>query len=181
MNTLVIETHLYSDIELTRSDAEIITAYTDEPHTTARIRRTGNRTRDTPIGTRTGSNLEAFIDDRKVVLSPGSARVLKRSYRVRIEFDQRILTLSATSLEESRLLEGPTDTGDNAFGDLTQTHHGGVDVSWAVPFRFMRKTVTPPVPTRDDVLIAVCAAAAFGTGGLSVSMIALGFIEAVFP
>ena len=181
VNTLVIETYLYDDIEVSITGTEVVARYTEQPHTTASIRRTGERTRDAvPIGTRTGLALTASIDGRTVVLVPGSARALKRSYRVRIEIDGRVLTLVATTLNESRLLDGASDTGENAFGDLTRTHDS-VEITWAVPFQFMNKTVEPPVPSRDDVLMAVCAAAAFGTGGLSLSTIAMGSVEAVLP
>ena len=180
MNTLVVETYLYSDIEVSTTDTEVVARYTDEPHTTASIRRTGERMRDTPIGTRTRSALEASVDGREVVLVPGSARLLKKSYRIRIELDGRVLTLAAATLNDSRLLDGANDTGENAFGDLTRTHDS-IEVTWAVPFQFMGKTVEPPVPSREDVLIAVCTAAAFGTGGLSLGTIAMGFVEAVLP
>ncbi|WP_328812489.1 hypothetical protein [Rhodococcus sp. NBC_00297] len=180
MGTYLVETCLYVDIEVTRSDDETIAVYTDEPQTTASIRRTGERKRDTPIGTRSESALEAFVDGREVVMIPGFGRLLKKSYRVRIEFDRRVLTLAATTLNDSRFLDGSTDTGRNAFGDLTLAHDS-IEIAWAVPFQFMSQTIEPPVPSREDVLVAVCAAAAFGTGGLSLSTIAMGFIEAVLP
>lgn len=179
---VIVETFLYSNIVLSYSDGEIGATYTDDPHTTVVIRRVGQRTHEkTPIGTRIASRLEAFTDGRQIALFPGPARVLKRSYRVRIEFDERVLTLAAKNLEDSMLLDGTTDLGSNSFGDLTRTHRGSVDVLWAVPFKFMKETVSPPTPSRDDVLIGVCAAAAFGTGGLSATTIAVGLAGAIFP
>ncbi|MFD4785067.1 hypothetical protein ACFWNH_29010 [Rhodococcus qingshengii] len=182
MFTDVVETFLYSEIVLRCDDSEVSATYADDPRTTVSIRRIGHRTHEkTPIGTRSAPNIEASIDGRVIVLTPGPAKMLKRSYKVQIEFDGRILTLAAKNLEDSMLLDGTKDNGNNSFGDLTRTHRGSVDVFWAVPFKFMKETVLPPTPSRDDVLIGVCAAAAFGTGGLSASTIAAGFASAIFP
>ncbi len=180
MRTVLVETHLFGDIELTYLDTAIVATYTDAPQTEASITRTGTRTGNTPIGTRDASALRAVLGGRDVPLFPGRARLLKRTYRVGMEVDGRVLTLAARTLTDSRLLDGASDTGENCFGELTRTDDG-IEIVWAVPFRLMTRTVEPPSPTRDDVLISVCAAAAFGTGGLSATTVVMGFVEALLP
>ncbi|WP_440460398.1 hypothetical protein [Rhodococcoides corynebacterioides] len=180
MRTVLVETHLFGDIELTYRDSAIVATYTVEPSTEVSITRTGKRSRNSPIGTRDESALQAVLDGRDVPLSPGRARLSKRTYRVGFEIDGRVLTLAARTLTDSRLLDGTSDTGENCFGELTRTHDG-IEITWAVPFRFMTRTIEPPIPTRDDVLVAVCVAAAFGTGGLSVATVVMGFVDALLP
>ena len=180
---MTVDTHLYGDVDVTYGESEIAGRYRDsEIPTSARIQRIGQRTRDkTPIGTRTASNLRASIDGRTISVRPGSARVLKRSYRVRIELGERVLVLVAKNLEDSTLLNGDSDRGDNSFGELTRDFEGGIEVAWSLPFTFMKKLVEPPVPSHEDVLVGVVVAAAFGTGGLSASTIVMGAIGSIFP
>lgn len=182
IESMVIDTLLYGQVNLHYSDGEVEAAYQESPHTTVKISRVGERThKKTPIGTRTASAVQAAIDGRTITLNPGRARLLKRSYRVGIEFDDRVLTLAAKDLEESFLLDGRSDRGDNSFGVLTRGYGGAIDVMWSLPFKFATKTVEPPTPSREDVLVGISAAAAFGTGGLSATTIVMGALGAVFP
>ena len=179
---VVVETGIYGEVDLTYRDDEICGSYREGVPMTVTISRTGPRTSDkVPIGTRTAANLRAGIDGRDIVLDPGRARLFKRSYRVGIQYDGRTLTLRAKTLEDSALLDGPSDRGNNEFGVLTRVFGGGVDVLWSLPFTMVNKTIEPPTPTREDALIGIVVAAAFGTGGLSLTTIVMGAVESIFP
>lgn len=180
--SVLVDTLLYEQVLLHYRDDEISGAYQEGPPTTVRIHRVGERAhKNTPIGTRTAASLRATIDGRAITLNPGRARLLKRSYRVGIEFDDRVLTLSAKGLEDSFLLDGPADHGDNSFGVLTRSFGGGVEILWSIPFKFMGKEIQPPTPSHDDVLVGMVAADAFGTGGLSASTVVMGAVASIFP
>ncbi|MDJ0396545.1 hypothetical protein QMK17_24905 [Rhodococcus sp. G-MC3] len=77
--------------------------------------------------------------------------------------------------------EEPKKCGDNSFGVLTRTFGGGIDVMLSIPFKFVKKTVEPPTPSREDMLVGIVTAAAFGTGGLSASTIVMGAVASLFP
>ncbi|RMB77955.1 hypothetical protein AYK61_17375 [Rhodococcus sp. SBT000017] len=178
----VVETGIYGEADLTHRDESIFGSYREGVPMTVTISRTGPRTSDkVPIGTRTAANLRAGIDGREIVLDPGRARLFKRSYRVGIQYGGRTLTLRAKNLEDSALLDGPSDRGDNEFGVLTRVFGGGVEVLWSLPFTMMNRTIEPPTPTREDALIGIVVAAAFGTGGLSLTTIVMGAVESILP
>ncbi|MCJ0979052.1 hypothetical protein MTX35_15170 [Rhodococcus sp. ARC_M12] len=179
---VVVETGIYGEAELTYRDEEISGSYREGVPVTVTISRTGPRTSDkVPIGTRTAANLRADIDGRDILLAPGRARLFKRSYRVGIQYGGRTLTLGAKNLEDSVLLDGSSDRGDNEFGVLTRVHGGGVEVLWSLPFTMVNRTIEPPTPSREDALIGIVVAAAFGTGGLSLTTIVMGAVESIFP
>ncbi|OZF52741.1 hypothetical protein CH291_02935 [Rhodococcus sp. 14-1411-2a] len=98
-----------------------------------------------------------------------------------MSFRDNTLTLAAKDLESSAVFRGVSDNGDNCFGDLTREYGGGVSAFWGLPFTFFGKSVEPPTPSEDEVLIAFAAAAAFGTGGLSVTTIVMSLLGSVFP
>ncbi|MDZ7918279.1 MAG: hypothetical protein U5O16_41780 [Rhodococcus sp. (in: high G+C Gram-positive bacteria)] len=178
----VIETGIYGHADVLYRDDEVCGSYREGVPMTVTISRTGPRTSETvPIGTRTTANLRADIDARDLVLDPGRAKLFKRSYRVGIQYDGRTLTLRAKNLEDSVLLDGPSDRGDNEFGVLTRVFDGGIDVLWSLPFTMVNRTIEPPTPSREDALIGIVVAAAFGTGGLSLTTIVMGAVESILP
>ena len=88
--------------------------------------------------------------------------------------------LVAENLATSRFISQQRNNGDNSFGKLTRTADGSVDVLWS-PFTDLKKTVDPLLPSRDQAIIAIAVAAAFGTGGLSPATIAVGILESSLP
>ena len=180
--TVVVETGIYGDVDLIYRDDEICGSYREGVPMTATIARIGARTSATvPIGTRTSAHLKASIDGREIVLTPGRARLVKRSYRVGIQYGERTLSLRAKNLEDSVLLDGSSDRGDNEFGVLTRVFGGGVEVLWSLPFTAMNRTIEPPTPSREDALVGIVVAAAFGTGGLSLTTIVMGALDSILP
>lgn len=180
--TVQVETGIYGELDLIYRDDEICGSYREGPPMTATIARIGARTSATvPIGTRRAAQLKASIDGCEILLDPGRARLVKRSYRVGIQYDGRTLSLRAKNLEDSVLLDGSSDRDDNQFGVLTCVFGGGVDVLWSLPFRMVNKTIEPPTPSREDALVGIVVAAAFGTGGLSLTTIVLGALDSILP
>ncbi|MFI8566100.1 hypothetical protein ACIGGF_06005 [Rhodococcus sp. NPDC078407] len=180
--TVVVETGIYGELNLIYRDDEICGSYREGTPMPVTITRVDARISDTvPIGTRTAAHLNASIGGREIVLTPGRARLVKRSYRVGIHYGERTLSLRAKNLEDSVLLDGSSDRGDNEFGVLTRVFGGGVDVLWSLPFTAMNKRVEPPTPSREDALIGIVVAAAFGTGGLSLTTIVMGALESILP
>ncbi|MDI9893505.1 hypothetical protein QM797_02100 [Rhodococcus sp. IEGM 1381] len=180
--SVLVETGIYGELDLIYRDDEICGSFREGVPMTVTISRTGPRTSDTaPIGTRTAAHLQASIDGRDIVLDPGRARLFKRSYRIGIQYGGRTLTLRAKNLEDSVLLDGSSDRGDNEFGVLTRVFAGGVDVLWSLPFTMVNKTIEPPTPSREDALVGIVVAAAFGTGGLSLTTIVMGALESILP
>ncbi|GGG21284.1 hypothetical protein GCM10007304_38920 [Rhodococcoides trifolii] len=179
---MIVDSLLYGNVVVQYATSEITATYDGEPRTTVSVRRTGgaDHTR-TPIGTRDPSAITASIDGRPVELTPGKARIMKRSYDVGISFDGRLITMRAKNLEASTLLCGTTDDGMNSFGELTRVYDGTVDIEWSVPFAAMKKTIEPPIPSREEALVGIAVAAAFGTGGLSAATIVSSIVGSVFP
>ena len=52
---------------------------------------------------------------------------------------------------------------------------------WSLPFRMVNKTIEPPTPSREDALVGIVVAAAFGTGGLSLTTIVMGALDSILP
>lgn len=181
-STVHVDTFIHGVVEIEYDDATITGSIGDtDPHHVV-VERIGERTHPkTPIGTRDPGRVRATIDDRALGIVPGRARLLKRSYRVGIEFGGRTMTLSAKNLEDSIFLDGDSDRGDNAFGELTRRADGTVEVMWSVPFRLGKKRVEPPVPTFEEALVGIVVAAAFGTGGLSATGLIMGAVDALLP
>lgn len=166
-STVSVDTLLFGAVDLTYRDGVVTGRYVDAPHTVVKIRRSGGRTHTTaPIGSRTPADITATIDGRSVTLEPGRAKFVEKSFLVRIEFDERVLTLAAKNLEDSRLSVGDQDRGDNELGALTRVFGGGVEVIWSTSFTAMGRQIDPPVPSRNDALVGIVVAAAFGTGGV---------------
>ncbi|MGV8873921.1 MAG: hypothetical protein ACOH2Q_15425 [Rhodococcus sp. (in: high G+C Gram-positive bacteria)] len=182
METATIDTALYDDIVVEHAEAAISAFYVSRPDLRATFTRIGPRTHDkTPLGTRLTACIRAEFDGESMSVQVGRARVTKASYRVRLSFRNTTLTLAAKDLESSALLRGESDSGDNCYGDLTREYAGGVSVFWGLPFRFVGRTIEPPTPSENEVLVGVAAAAAFGTGGLSVTTIFMSLMGSVLP
>ncbi|MCZ4517137.1 hypothetical protein O4220_01320 [Rhodococcus ruber] len=180
--TVLVETGIYGELDLIYRDDEICGSYREGAPMSVTISRMGPRISDTaPIGTRIAAGLQSSIDGCDIVLDPGRARLFKRSYRVGIQYGGRTLSLRAKNLEDSVLLNGSSDQGDNEFGVLTRVFGGGIEVLWSLPFTMVNKTIEPPTPSREDALVGIVVAAAFGTGGLSLTTIVMGALESILP
>ncbi|OZD01090.1 hypothetical protein CH275_20290 [Rhodococcus sp. 06-235-1A] len=182
METVQIDTALYDDVVVERSDHAVSAYYVSKPAVRATFTRIGPRTHDkTPLGTRYAALVDGEFDGRPMSVQVGRARVTKASYRVRMAFQHTTLTLAAKDLESSALIRGDSDGGDNCYGDLTREYGGGVSVFWGLPFGFAGRTIEPPTPSENEVLVGVAAAAAFGTGGLSLTTIVMSLLSSAFP
>jgi hypothetical protein len=182
VHTVRIETALYDDVELVYQDDSVAGSYLSTPSSRVTFVRTGPQTAErTPLGTRRSTDIRATVGGDPIAVQLGSARVMKRSYRVRLAYRDRVVVLAAKDLESSALIRGDRDNGNDSFGDLTREYDGGVSAFWGLPFTFLRAKLEPPTPTADEVLVGMTAAAAFGTGGLSVTTIAMSALSSVLP
>ncbi|WP_028479623.1 hypothetical protein [Nocardia sp. CNY236] len=180
----VADSVIYGNLLITATDSSVSVQLESDDSTVVVIERTGPRTRkNIPIGTRDPRFLTARVNDREITVTPGSGRFLKRSYRILVEIEDRVISLGAMDIDTSTFIDGKPNEIVNQYGDLTARSDGSVEVGWAVPqrVRLVNRMVVPPEPTVDDVLIGFALAAAFGTGGLSVTTIVMGLVASVFP
>lgn len=177
LSKAAVDTVLYGQVSISYTDRDISAEYDTGPPTAVTIRRIGTRTHPrTPLGTRESDRVRAEVNGAVMTLTPRPTRLWKSSYSVGLEVKGARFGLVAKDLETSRFVSGHRNDGDNSFGELTRTADGSIDVLWAVPFTFLKKTVEPPLPSRDQAIIAIAVAAAFGTGGLSATTIAVGIL-----
>lgn len=175
---------VFGEVIIEHAESRIGTWLESDPARVFVIERRGPRTRKSvPIGTRDEKHLTAALSGQPVVLRPGSGRLVRRTYRVVVEFDSRILSFGPKDLTTCRFIDGRPREIEKEFGTLTLYRDGSVRVEWAYPMRIplVRRTVIPPDPTVDDVLIACGVAAAFGTGSLSLTSLVMGLVSSVFP
>ncbi|MFG1797640.1 hypothetical protein [Nocardia sp. NPDC049149] len=106
--------------------------------------------------------------------------VFKRSYRVVVEIDDRVLTLEPKSVEASRFLNGGPGEIDKSFCRFFSRGNGSLCVDWKTPAttEVLGRATEPPQPTAEDALIGFALAAAFGVGSLSAVPFILEFIGA---
>ncbi len=116
------------------------------------------------------------MNGRELTLTIGSGRLFKRNYRIVAEFDGRFVSLRPKDIEATTYLNGkPPHEIEKEFGEFTLRAGGTVEVFWALPRKVLHKTVEPPVPTVEELLVGYALAAAFGTGGdLSLTTIVMG-------
>ncbi|MQY19478.1 hypothetical protein [Nocardia macrotermitis] len=174
----------FGDVVIEHTESSVATWLESDASRVFRIERSGPRTRkNVPIGTRDGNFLTADLGGEPVTIRPGSGRIVRRSYRVMLEFGSRTTSLSPKDLTTCRVLNGHPREIENEFALLTAYRDGSVGLEWAYPVRIpiMRRTITPPEPEADDILIGCGAAAAFGTGSLSLTSIVMGLVSSVFP
>ncbi|WP_157117460.1 hypothetical protein [Nocardia vaccinii] len=100
-----------------------------------------------------------------------------------VEFDSRTVSFGPKDMTTCRFVDGRPHEIEKQLCSLTAYPDGSVGIEWALPMRIavLKRTVIPPEPTAEDVLIASGVAAAFGTGSLSLSSIVMGLVSSVFP
>ncbi|MEU1817988.1 hypothetical protein ABZ543_22755 [Streptomyces roseifaciens] len=119
-----------------------------------------------PIGTRKGADLTMTVDGDAVRLAPGKGRLSRRSYAVDVTRDGVAYRLVPDSLDGSRLLKNGKHIGDFSSGGDGRVLAGwkkGADVSPA------------------DASVGYALAAAFGTGGQPMWMMAVEAVSELIP
>ncbi|MFD6161634.1 hypothetical protein ACFWF7_02025 [Nocardia sp. NPDC060256] len=181
---LIADSLIFGNILITRTGDTVTTRLESDESTTVTISRTGPRIRkNIPIGTRDPNFLTTRVNDREIKVVPGSGKILKRTYRIIVEDDDRILSFRPTGIDTCMFIKGKPHEIEKHFGDLTADVDGTIEVLWAVPqhVKLVNKTVEPPEPTVEELLIGYALAAAFGTGALSLSSIIMGLVSAALP
>ncbi|WP_067675568.1 hypothetical protein [Nocardia miyunensis] len=174
----------FGDVVIERAESRVATWFESDASRVFTIERRGPRTRDNvPLGTRDENSLTADLAGEPVGIRPGGGRIVKRTYRILIEYDSRTSSFGPKDLTTCRFIGGNPWEIEKEFCSLTAYTDGGVGIEWALPVRIalLKRTVVPPEPTPDDVLIACGVAAAFGTGSLSLTAIVMGLVSSVFP
>ncbi len=181
---VIVDTAVYGNVIIERTDDRVSARLESDGSPVVTIERTGPRTRKrVPIGTRRTKHLTARVNERPLALTLGRGWVMKRSYRIVVETEGRYLSLRARNLETSVFQQGKLYATDKEMAELTARADGTVDVLWATPGKVsaLGKTLAfdPPEPTAEDLLIGYAAAAAFGTGGLSLFGLVSLLIDAI--
>ncbi|WP_280264294.1 hypothetical protein [Nocardia wallacei] len=177
-----VDTLISGVVIIERSEGKVRTYLESDAGTAVTIEREGPRTdKRSPIGSRHSSALTMRLNDRELGLTVGSGRVLKRTYRVVVEIDGRVVSLRPKDIETHTFLNGKPHEIEKEFGELTARADGTIEVFWALPKKVLHKTIEPPVPTTEDLLIGYAAAAAFGTGALSLTTILMGAVASIMP
>lgn len=177
------ECALFGGVVIERTDATVTAHLAAAGEKVVTLTRQGPRTRPKiPIGTRDPLQLTGTVNGRALTVRPGMGRLPKRTYRVELTAGESAWCLAPATLGTSRLLKGLRSTADNSFGDFTTNPLTGVvDVVWETPVTIAGKVVKPPEPSPEDALVGYAAAAAFGTGGLSLLGIIPELIAAIIP
>ncbi|MBT0566901.1 hypothetical protein [Williamsia sp. CHRR-6] len=177
-----LDTDLFGDVVLRSGDGVVEAVSVDEPACRVTLRRRGEVTHErTPLGTRDPEAVEIDLPGAKVTVRPRRARFTKRSYRVDIEVDGVALDLSPRDDVCCEFRLSTLDVAHNVFAELTRHGDGTVELIWSPPVRLGHRTFDPPVPSREQLLVALTVAAAFGTGGLSLLTIASNAVDAMLP
>lgn len=180
----VVDTVLYGNIVVDRADSSVTTYPEGDESVVVHIERVGPRTRkNVPIGTRSGECIAARVGDRAITVSPGSGRLFKRTYRISVALDDRIVSFRPSTVDTVTFIDGRPHEIEKSFCDLTAAADGTIDVTWAVPqtVRILGKTIEPPIPTTEDLLVGYALAAAFGTGALSLVAVVAEMVAMVVP
>ncbi|MGL4306601.1 MAG: hypothetical protein ACRCSF_10650 [Mycobacteriaceae bacterium] len=181
-NTVLVDTLLFGEAIITYREGWVSARFGSESESVVTIKRIGQASRKgVPIGTREAHHVVADLSGHPLTLDVGKARFFKKTYQVSIEYGEHIITLAARDMESSIVLLGKTDQGDNCCATVTRLVGGRIDILWSAPFKFGGKIIEPPLPSKDNVLIILAIAAAFGTGGLSFTSIVMGIIGSTFP
>ncbi|GAB2653963.1 hypothetical protein [Nocardia goodfellowii] len=180
----VVDTLLFGNLVIERTGSRVTTRLESGESTVVSIERVGPRTRKTvPIGTRKGNRIVARVDDREIKVTPGSGRLLKRTFRIAVEIDDRSLSFRPSTIDTVMFINGKPSEIEKHFCDLTAKANGEIDVAWALPqtVKILDRTIEPPVPTTEDLLIGYALAAAFGTGALSLTAIVAEMVALAIP
>ncbi|WP_143153891.1 hypothetical protein [Rhodococcus rhodnii] len=121
------------------------------------------------------------MNGRELALTIGSGGLLKRTYRIVAEFDGRCVSLRPKDIESTTYLNGRPHEIEKEFGEFTLRADGTVDVFWTLPKKVLHKTIEPPIPTTEELLVGYALSAAFGTGALSLTTILMGFVSSAMP
>ena len=176
----MVDTGLHGEVVLMGADGHVEAAYVDDPGCRVTISRIGAVThRRTPVGTRAQRAIEVTLTGGAVTIRPRRARVTKRSYRV--DVDGVALDLTPRDLVSSEFRVSTIEVANNVMAEMTRRADGTIDLLWSAPVRLGRRTFDPPVPTREQLLVGLAVAAAFGTGGLSLTTIAMNALDALLP
>lgn len=175
----VVDTVIDGNIVLEQSDDRIRVFFESDESYGVTIARSGPRTYNCPLGTRRRAAITAEIGGRQITLDVGRGWVIKRSYRVVANFDGRCVSLRPNNLESATFINGRPHEIEKGFGELTAHADGRIEVLWCLPTKVRSRTVEPPVPHRDELLVGYALAWAFGTGALSLTAILMGLVEAL--
>ncbi|MFR9751676.1 hypothetical protein ACL02S_11650 [Nocardia sp. 004] len=181
---VTVDSVIFGNIRITRTDSSVSTRLESDESTVVTIERIGPRTRkNVPIGTRDPKFLTARVNDLEITVIPGSGRILKRSYRILVEIEDRIISFRPDSIDTCTFVNGKPHEIEKQYGDFTARPDGSVGVLWATPemIPIVNTMSVPPEPTVEDTLIGYALAGAFGTGALSLTTIVMGMVAAVFP
>ncbi|MEV5650542.1 hypothetical protein AB0L57_20020 [Nocardia sp. NPDC052254] len=180
----VSDSILFGDVLVTRTDGCVTARLESDDTLVVTIERQGPRTRkNVPIGTRDPGRLTARVNERDIVVTPGSGGMFKRTYRVLVHIGDRLLSIRPKTVDTCDFVAGKPHEAEKAFGELRARPDGSLEISWAAPttIAVLGTTIEPPEPTAEDVLIGCALAAAFGTGALSLTAIAMGLVAAAIP
>ncbi|MGJ0120267.1 hypothetical protein ACQ7HM_13785 [Williamsia sp. MIQD14] len=176
------DTGRHGEVDLRWADGAVTATYVGDARCHVKIRRRGAVTHPrTPLGTRDPRAVEVASSGGVVTVRPRGARFTKRSYRVDLGVDGIALDLSAHDLVSSEFRLSTIEVAHNVMAELTRREDGTVDVIWSAPVRLGRRLHEPPEPSREQLLVALAAAAAFGTGGLSLMTIVANAVDAILP
>ncbi|MCX4824641.1 hypothetical protein OG883_33270 [Streptomyces sp. NBC_01142] len=118
------------------------------------------------IGTRDPERLTLTIDGTEVKLAPAKGKLSRRSYRVDVEYDGASYRLVPDSIPSSRL----TRDGKH-IGDFSSDGDGRVLADWR------EDAEVKPL----DASLGYALAAAFGTGGQPMWMMAIDAVSTALP
>ncbi|MBF6242226.1 MULTISPECIES: hypothetical protein [Nocardia] len=175
---------LYGNVLVERAEDRISARLESDNSVVVTIERKGPRTRkNVPIGTRNPEYLRASVNDREIKVLPGAGRVLKRTYRILVEIDDRCVSFRPKTIDTCAFINGKPHEIEKVFGELQALADGSIDICWATAttIKVLNKTIEPPEPTVEDVLVGCALAAAFGTGALSLTSIIMGMVAAAIP
>ncbi|WP_072808977.1 hypothetical protein [Rhodococcus zopfii] len=176
-----VDTLISGTVIIERSENSVRTFPESDDSNSVVIERIGPRTHKCPLGTRDAAAVSARVNGRELTLTIGSGRLFKRNYRIVAEFDGRFVSLRPKDIEATTYLNGKPHEIEKEFGEFTLRAGGTVEVFWALPRKVLHKTVEPPVPTVEELLVGYALAAAFGTGDLSLTTIVMGAVASMMP
>ncbi|MFD4356969.1 hypothetical protein ACFWPX_30760 [Nocardia sp. NPDC058518] len=177
-----VDTVVWGTLVIERSEGRVRTFLASDVEVSVVIERRGPRTRKRcHLGSRDTAAISAVVNGRALALDIGRGKLLKRSYRITAVVDGRCLSMRPKDIETATFVNGKPYEIENDFGELTVKADGTVDVFWALPTKVLNRTIEPPVPTTEDVLIGYAIAAAFGTGSLSFTTILMGLVAEAIP
>ncbi|MGU3292873.1 hypothetical protein [Williamsia sp. M5A3_1d] len=98
-----------------------------------------------------------------------------------MDVDGVALDLSPRDLTTSEFRLSTIDVAHNVMAELTRHGDGTMELIPSTPVRLGRRTFDPPTPSREQLLLALAVAAAFGTGGLSLPTVVGNAVDALLP